>query len=246
MARTFVSASANYLQASSTPVTGAPLTMACWFQRASAASFDVFTLNQAGTNNEGFRLLISTTQMVASARAGSIENQSAIASVPSTNTWCHYAGVFASSTSRTVYKDGVAGTTNTGSATPASLNRVTLGAFVGSTTVNPLNGDAAEFGLWNVALTAEDIATLADGVSPLLVRPDALVGYWPVMGRTSPEVDIIGERHATLSGTPAQAAHPPMRYPGQVQAWKYAAAGGGGSTAVPVFYRHYQSQRMAA
>lgn len=41
-----------------------------------------------------------------------------------------------------------------------------------------MEGDISEVGYWNVALTDADVAVLAKGVSPLLVRPEGLVAYW--------------------------------------------------------------------
>jgi hypothetical protein len=57
-----------------------------------------------------------------------------------------------------------------------------------------------------------------------MVRPDALVGYPPIFGRSSPEYDMVSATGWTVTGTAPQSDHPPMRYPGRVQAWKYGTA----------------------
>jgi len=42
------------------------------------------------------------------------------------------------------------------------------------------DGLVAEVAVWNVVLDDSEIAALAQGVSPLLIRSTALVEYWPV------------------------------------------------------------------
>jgi hypothetical protein len=52
-----------------------------------------------------------------------------------------------------------------------------------------------------VALSASDVAILAAGVCPLLVRPEALLAYWPLWGIYSPETDLVGGFGMTVTGT---------------------------------------------
>lgn len=64
-----------------------------------------------------------------------------------------------------------------------------------------MDGSIASAGLWNAALTAKEIAALGQGVSPLYVRPGNLVGYWPLWGVHSPEIDLVGTPHVlTVTG----------------------------------------------
>ena len=71
-----------------------------------------------------------------------------------------------------------------------------------------MNGRIAEAAVWNTDLTADEIASLgADRVSPLLIRPDNLIAYWPIIGRTSPEINLMGSGNLTLGGSPATADH---------------------------------------
>lgn len=63
-------------------------------------------------------------------------------------------------------------------------------------------GNIADCGLWNVTLTAAEIAALNRGARPLQIRPSALVGYWPLTGLQSPEPDLSGNKNnGTLTGT---------------------------------------------
>jgi hypothetical protein len=74
------------------------------------------------------------------------------------------------------------------------------------------SGDIAEAAIWAAALTAEEFAALAAGTSPLSIRPDALVNYYPIIGRHSPEIDLVGGNNLTVNGAAAR-DHPRMFYP---------------------------------
>ncbi len=74
---------------------------------------------------------------------------------------------------------------------------------------NAFDGFIGHGALWNVALSDAEIASLANpGVSPLRMRRDSLVAYWPLNGQ-SPEIDIVGRKDLTLFGAPTVAEEPP-------------------------------------
>ena len=107
--------------------------------------------------------------------------------------------------------------------TPSNAASATLGSRTGTSPY--WDGKIAEFAIWTGnpgdLSDTEAVALLADGIAPSFLRKNGL-HYLPLMGRPSPENDIWSTTTGTLTGT-AQSAHPPMRYPGRVQAWKYGA-----------------------
>jgi hypothetical protein len=88
-----------------------------------------------------------------------------------------------------------------------------LGARISATPGLFLNGQIAEAAVWNVALSAAEIASLSKGFSPLLIRPASLVAYWPLIGRHDPEIDPVGRFDMTLTANPTTAAHPRVILP---------------------------------
>lgn len=131
----------------------------------------------------------------------------------------HTAGVFASSTSRTAYLNGVAGTANTTANTFTAPNSVRLGARVlGGAAGNYMGGMIAEVGVWSVALTTSEIESLASGISPLMVRPDALVFYAPLLTTTGNQLDWVGGVSLSPTNTPTDTDHPAIVYPFQPRA----------------------------
>ena len=66
-------------------------------------------------------------------------------------------------------------------------------------------GDLAEVGVWNVALTADEIASLGKGVSCDQVRPQSLVFYAPLVRNIA---DIARGITLTNVNTATVAVHP--------------------------------------
>jgi len=74
-------------------------------------------------------------------------------------------------------------------------------------------GDLAEGAIWKGAtLSAEEVAALANGVSPLKFHRAELKGYWPLWGVADPEPDLSGNSHNSTSITAGatQSDHAPV------------------------------------
>ncbi len=217
MARLLVRSPSEYLTLASAVATAAPLTFACWFRSSdnatsqdlisigNSAGTDYFTVN-AGGATAGDPIRAITRQGVTTAIAVSSTGYTA-------NTWHHACAVFSAANARAAYIDGGSKGTETTSATPASLNQTRLGAraSVEATTNTALNGRIAQCAIWNVALNDAEIAALARGIAPPYVQPAACIGYWPVWGLHSPEIDLCPVPQAmTLVNTCAPANHAPV------------------------------------
>ncbi len=80
-----------------------------------------------------------------------------------------------------------------------------MGARFGPTLAGYMNGLLAEVGIWNVALTAEEIASLAKGMTCDKVRPQSLVFYAPLVRNLQ---DVKGGLTITNNNTATVADHP--------------------------------------
>jgi hypothetical protein len=197
--------SSNRIGITAALVTGAPCTLACWFNSTSLtanqnliALVDLPNSNYIGLAASGTRAGDPVIAYVggALALASSSTGYSA-------NTWQHAAGVFTSSTSRAAFVNGGSKGTNTTSVTPTSLVSTALGMFNAAGSDSML-GALAEVGIWNVALTDDEVASLAKGFSPDQIRPQSLIAYLPLV-RTAQ--DIKGNAWTT-AGTLTVADHP--------------------------------------
>ena len=77
-----------------------------------------------------------------------------------------------------------------------------IGQEANSTAAQFFPGYLADVALWNIDLSDSDVAALAKGVSPLHIRPDYLIAYWPLAGRHDPEIDRVGGFQMTLVNAP--------------------------------------------
>jgi hypothetical protein len=129
-------------------------------------------------------------------------------SPPALNTWYHVAGVYESATSRKAYINGSnesAANDNSNSVTPSGVNLLIIGGRFNTTIGGYFTGDIAEVGIWNVALTASEIASLAKGMTCDKIRPQSLVFYAPLVRDL---IDAKGGRTITNNNGATVANHP--------------------------------------
>ena len=134
----------------------------------------------------------------------------AVDSIPTpTGSWIHLVGGNNGSTDF-LYRDG--SQVASGASSPASASSVDFGRRGDGLYATCL---LAEIGVWNgVFLTDAEILSLSRGAAPSSVRPQSLVSYVPLLGRSAPEPDQRNAAGASITGT-AQAEHPRAYYPGR-------------------------------
>jgi hypothetical protein len=218
VARGFVAASSQTLRRNGAPIRGvAPLSICAWIKPTAqtAAAVRVVGLYQDTPATAGiFSLRLETTGApTAQTYDGTTNALATGATLVTAGVWQHVAATYASASSRSVYLNGANKVTNTATATPTNVVETDIGALWNASA--PLlffDGSLAEIATWSVALTDTDVAVLALGVSPLFVRPDALISYWPLYGSYSPEIDLVGRADLTVTGA-SVSMHPLVYFP---------------------------------
>ena len=221
MARLFDDASSQYLEHAAAALAGVPITMACWFQSDDATvSQGLMSIGRADVDDNFFELQAAGTVAGDPIRAHTESTSGAgvadTSSGYSVDTWHHACAVFAAVDDRRAYIDGGSKGTGATSVTPASLAITDVGRAARSVNNRYTSGRIAEAAVWNVALDDSEVAALAKGFSPLLIRPQSLVAYWPLFGNDASELDRWKSRFdLTVTGA-TKAAHPRMFYPHQL------------------------------
>lgn len=220
MARSNNATAGNYLSNGAAVVTAAPLTMAAWFNPVNVTEDHILiSCSRSSASDNWFFLaangVTAGDPVGASTITGGTEAIATSSTSFAANTWQHACGVFTAANSRTAYLNGGGAGNNTTSLTPTGIDRTYVGRLTGfdGSLYGSMNAAVAEAAVWNVALAAAEVLQLAKGLSPLLVRPDSLVAYWPIYGRASPEPDYVGAFPLTINGTMTQAAHPGVFMP---------------------------------
>lgn len=204
----------GYYQRTGAILTAVPITMSCLFNSDTVAANQTLMAIGDTNNAAGFVLGLNNTGDVVRARVenAGAGNEAVSASSFTAGTWFHGCAVFTSATSRQAGINGVLGTAQTTSRTPASVDHDTIGVWDrNSVLTNFMDGRIAEAAIWNVVLDAAELLALSGGWSPLLIRRSALRMYCPLI--TNVGVERLGLVF-TPTGTTATADHPRMFYPG--------------------------------
>lgn len=163
-----------------------------------------------------FLSLSSGSRVVAQTRDDTSNEGAETTTTYSTGVWNHVAGLWASTSSRAAYLNGGSKGTDTTTIAPAP-NRMRVGhTYMGNPYEAPMDGRICQLGIWNLALTDQDVAALAKGFSPLLVSPEGLVMYYPLF-RT--DQDFVGGYNLTPVNSPTWANNAPkiiMPRPAQI------------------------------
>lgn len=201
------------LSVTSTPVTTAPHTM---FVVANVAAVGttmrLFNISQVGFA-VGFYLgatgstfpidaRYALRQTIPTVLAGGVSNVGVVFQ----DTWIALTGLEESSTSRYVFSDTTKSTQNTTNITPATTGMgIGIGATYATFPANFFNGLGAEAAIWDVALTDDEITSLARGFKPFRVRPQNLKFYAPIVRDLN---DLCGALTITNNNTATVANHP--------------------------------------
>lgn len=223
MAYTFASASSQYLSAASCPLGTGQLgnhAIAFWTNAAAASPTTTpFSMSRStettGTNNPAILIQNINGAVGYFMRANSSPTASGWNGVSGAaisggtafdSTW-HHVCCTLSGTVSTIYVDGASVATNTASSVPTQtgMDRLGIGALVRGNVVNYFSGTMADLGVWTVALTADEIGSLAKAASCRLIRPQSLVFYAPLIRDL---IDYKGGRTITNNGAATVASHP--------------------------------------
>ncbi len=215
MARDLTDAAAFLSVTSSLGISAMPITLALWWKPTVTSSGTIAGLSD-GTNNNRTYVQRGTAANPGPARAvqtaaGSSAGVSTSGNVATNNSWGHMVGTYASASLRNIFFNGANKTgSGSGLGAMAALNSLYIGAS-GAGAVSAARGHVAEVAIWKVILTDAQIANLGiDLYSPGLVDPGNLIGYWKLLGNTSPEPnEVAGGPSMTINGTAPQSAHPP-------------------------------------
>jgi hypothetical protein len=222
----------SYHLTTTTPVTAVPLTMACWFNADSNTIVDsLMSIADSATDSEMWRLAVSGTSTVrVGAKAAGLNTYVSTTATFSAAVWNHACATFETTELRNIYLNGENKISGSQLRATTGLDRIGIALTCGLTITELFSGLIAEAAIWNVALTDAEVAQLGKGYSPLLVRPDGLVFYAPLVRNVQ---DVIGGLTLTATGSPTVVAHPRIIYPARKR-FSFPTAAAAAPVFVPV------------
>lgn len=220
MAYKFTASSSQALSIASAPATDYPITMSAWIKVNTPVLAGCVSLFRVDNNGDTrmLRLLSVSNGTNCNFRAQVINTASGTNSAfvetmsrANNSDWVCITAVFSSSSLRSIYYNGTKeGEDTVTVALGAALQGMRIGSSVTAFDFpfsNNLfsNADIADVGIWNVALTAEEIASLAKGVSCARIRPQSLKFHAPLMRDL---IDTRGGLAITNNNAATVADHP--------------------------------------
>ena len=209
-----------------------PLAFSAWVRPDDKGAQHAVVSDNGNGNGKQIRLGAGSNGKFTSGMRGHTAQSSTDVYADGNTTWFHLVGAYIASNNQKLYVNGSLVDTDTGSANIsdfADSDQFYIGAGVVSgtdITSRTWEGGIAEVGAYAAELTAGEISALAAGFSPLLVRPSALVGYWPLGGPYAPTtIDPVGSNTLTANGGASAEAHPRIIYPTPPPAVLVAAGG---------------------
>jgi len=217
MARSFDGVNDFMAISSSTVDITSDFTIALWNDKNEKAGNDndrFCSFNDDANNNFQFITDNNTVKYgIELLVAGAFKAENLIYSTYIVDVWTHIAVTVAGNTVK-FYVNGVeTSSTGTAAIAPSGTNNYRIGVRSDLNSTTFFDGELAEFAIWSVALTDNEIAALSRGINPNQIRNDVLRQHLPIYGNDSPEVDLSGNNFdATLTSAPPKAAsNPPVK-----------------------------------
>lgn len=200
MAFDFVAASSQNMEIASAVVSSMPLSIFARCETDTTAAGNAAVVSISGSSGtHAFQLRRNGGQAEAVAAEGGSVGAASVSGF-GVGAISALTAVFASATSRTIYNQGGGSGTNATNVTPASLDRTNIGARYNTGSLGSFfDGRVCDVAIWDAALTAEE-ADILTRCSPLMVRPQNLVLYCPLIRDAN---DMVDSRAFTITGATA-------------------------------------------
>ena len=214
MARKFASASSEYLEIASAPVTAEPISIGFWVKPTTLAAGILWGM--ADFSDATKYILIdmdASSQVRMSSRDGSVKRTGFTTGAGMTaGTWHYIRAGINGSGGMSVRIDDQAAATATGASLSANMDQMRIGADPREPVGSYANASMAELALWNRAIdTAEGEMNLV-GYCPLFTA-DGLVFYSRMSRPSGNDADIVGGLVLTDNNTVGSDDHPRVIMP---------------------------------
>lgn len=219
-----------------------PFSVAGWIRKSGTppTGYAVFSADTAGGTSR-WQISVNATNVLTALAVNTAATAGTATGATVTDlALTHVGAVFASSSSRTAYTNGVAGSPNTTPITVSGVDSLRIGARVASG-VEALffNGQLGPLAVWRGALSAHEMRLLSLGRSPFLVRPFDLLSLIGMDAPTNDLYDLVRRRRLAASGRPAIQLFPRnLLDPGRDPLFAVAALTPPGSAFVPAWARN--------
>jgi hypothetical protein len=211
MARSF-NGTSDFIKYGTLPLP-ASMTLAVWTRWTGASAYGTALWLGASGNTNASIYVKSTGKLAVYYNSGSSSYDGTGTNTLVSGTWYHLAATFPSGVLPNGYVNGALDGTGNANFTSNAQGLTQSGNDLGT---NWFGGSLADAAVWNVALAQAELTALANGVRPYQIRPQSLIGFWPLDGYGHPALDRSrGKNNGVLTGT-AFATGPPLLNPAPI------------------------------
>lgn len=228
MSRDF--ASGDYLRYATSEAPPSNVSLSAWINPDTVSGINmIFGRDQSGEGLRVWQLRTNGANLEFIVFVADTPHTATTSGGVSASAWNHAFGSYDGETVLVVVNAGTAATNTTPS---GNIDSDSTNLFIGHRGVDtgptlgaePYEGLIAEVAMWSVALTEGERIALANRVSPLRIRTQSLLAYWPLYGLGSLETNLVANtKHLTPTGT-TQGNHAPVQQPIQSRIWMHPTA----------------------
>ena len=218
----------NVIRDSDFSPTSYTFTISCWVKPDAAQNASIWAQQQDDGGTQGRLVLeiLSANRKFRFRYQNSSITTGSYAYGTDYDTWYHLVTThqYTGASGRHLYIDGAISVSETSTNRSSDHEDNDLDFLIGAGLAtsspyghtNHFNGQIAELAVWKVILTAGEVTSLYNGASPLFVRPNKILSYYPLggpyvtssTGTTDAYRDIVGGNNLTETSSPAFAATP--------------------------------------
>ncbi len=164
----------------------APFTVFAWYKTTSDAALQAIWGESQQASTAQYWRLSAAGSIAGDPIRGDIRGGGTAATPQTTigytiNTWQNALLLETSSSDHKVYINGGSVGSSTTDQTPTGEDKMGVGILpYNSSWANYFAGKLAHVAIWDIALSAPDIASLAAGANPLAIQAAHLIAYWPL------------------------------------------------------------------
>lgn len=188
----------------SNPINAYPYTIGCWAYTNNTSQRTILTSPCSSTISGNYEYMVLDGSGKIEAQGGG--NNAVVGNTSiSSSTWFHATCIISSAASQVFLNGTLDGSLSINQSIYSSMDRLGIGVVDRASPALFFQGLIAEVAVWNVALTASEIASLGKGFTPDQIRPQSLAFYAPLLRDL---IDVRGGRIITNVGSATVATHP--------------------------------------
>lgn len=180
------------------------VTFAGWAARVGSGQSQAYAgMGNGGTSNQYFYVGLNTLNQINGVVRDGGTFQSAGGGTGNGAT--HFAGSFYDLISNDCdvrrYLNGTGGGRTT-TADPATLTLTRFGSYANSSSGNYADSTLWEWAAWTPRLTDAEVLKLSQGMHPLNMREETMLGYWPMVDHHTAGDEFFGRYNMTVTNGP--------------------------------------------